>query len=378
MKVDIAAIRQACDAWWNRANTGPLTYFIFPEGDWRAMQPVTKPWMPRQITDAWCNWKQEMLLGRAIELFLDSGDEVYINDALDFLGKYPSVTGYAGEGYPFYLPGLGPGCLAAVISNFARYVAPTIWFEGDEPFAWERLLEITPDVSTPYRRAVEQFMPRVVERLQPQYVIAMPDLGVGLDTLSSLRHAQTLLLDVYDHEDTLPRALDNVCALWLDVYRRLDAVISPGNHGCHAETMRYLSGAPTHIAYCDFAAMISPAMFERYVLPILRREAALFGNRTVFHVDGPGMVAHVDLICSVPGVFAIQWVPGAGNPGALSEQWDSLYRKIIDHGRRICLAGIGTPDELTAFFRKFPATEFYVPATCRTRREAEALLRVCA
>ena len=377
MKVDIVAIRQQCDAWWRRENAAPLTYFIFPDGDWGRMLPVAKPWMAPQAVGAWCNWKQEMLFGHAIELTLQSGDDVYVHDAIAFLERYPEVTGYAGAGYPFLLPGLGPGCLAACISNFAKYVVPTIWFESDQPFEWEQVLRITPASTSPYLQALYSYFPQFVARLQPHYVIGMPDLGVGLDTLAALRHAQTLLFDLYDHADTLPVALDNVYVLWQTIYKKILGIIAPGNHGCYAETMRYLSGAPTHIAYCDFAAMISPEMFGDYVMPILRREVLPFAGRTVFHLDGPGMIAHLDQICSLDGIFAVQWVSGAGNPGALSDRWDDLYRSILGHGKRICLAGLGTPDELAAFFTKFPASEFFVPGTFRSRPEAEAYLRVC-
>ncbi|MCX7011807.1 MAG: trimethylamine corrinoid protein 2, partial [Candidatus Sumerlaeota bacterium] len=52
-----------------------------------------------------------------------------------------------------------------------------------------------------------------------------------------------------------------------------------------------------------------------------------------YHMDGPGQIAHLDSLLSIPELKGIQWVPGAGAPDIT--RWPDLYRKIRDSGKLI-------------------------------------------
>jgi 5-methyltetrahydrofolate--homocysteine methyltransferase len=376
MKVDMAAVVEKWESWWERRNEEPVFYLIFPEGE-RELGHLVKDWMSPSLVEGWSNWKQELLFGQAFELVRETGEDRYVEEALDYLEAYIDVTGFAGEGYPFLLPGFGPSCLAGFVSGVSKFAPPTIWFELEEAMGWAELGEVGPETETAYSAGAWKHARRLVERLQEHYVMAMPDLGSGLDILSSLRKPENLLLDLYDCPGTVRGVCEGLHGLWRRHWDAFVALVGPGNHEGYAETMRYLSAAPTHIGYCDFSAMISPAMFEEFVLPGLAREGAACGGRMVYHLDGPGQLGHVELLCGLEDLHAIQWVSGAGNPGGLSEAWDGLYRQILDGGKRVCLSGVGSdPGALKAFFERFPAQEFVVVVTLGSRAEAEALLAV--
>jgi 5-methyltetrahydrofolate--homocysteine methyltransferase len=75
----------------------------------------------------------------------------------------------------------------------------------------------------------------------------------------------------------------------------------------------------------DFAYMISPAMFERYVLPDLDaccREL----DHAFYHLDGIGQIRHLDLLLSLERLQGIQWIPGDGQPSP--EEWLPLLQRI--------------------------------------------------
>ena len=368
-------VRQRYDDWWDDASDQPIFYLIFPE-DEVDFSPVAREWMAPEITGRWTNWRQEMVFGQGVELTLRTGDRRYVEEAIDLLDFYADVTGHAGEGYSFLLPGLGPGCLAAFISGYSEFHGGTIWFGLDEPWDAGRVAAIDADTRSDYGELAFEAIGRLVERLQWKFVIAMPDLGLGLDTLSPIRGVQNLLTDTIDRPAELKDALARIEAVWRKTHADLSAIIDPGNHGCYAEMMRYLSGRPTHISYCDFSAMISPAMFAEFVLPMVEREAERFGGRLAFHLDGPGQLPHVEQLCGVEGLRAIQWVSGAGNPGGLDECWYDLYRRIIDSGRKICLTGAPGPEPLRKLFQTFPKRAFLVPMVLKGRAEAEEVLRL--
>ncbi len=81
---------------------------------------------------------------------------------------------------------------------------------------------------------------------------------------------------------------------------------------------------------CDFSYMISPAMFERFVLPDLAAccEALDHG---FYHLDGEGEIRHLDMLLSLERLRGIQWIPGDGAPPP--EEWLPLLKRIRDGGK---------------------------------------------
>jgi 5-methyltetrahydrofolate--homocysteine methyltransferase len=123
--------------------------------------------------------------------------------------------------------------------------------------------------------------------------------------------------------------------------------------------------------------MISPAMFGRFVEPKMRMEARVFSGRLAYHMDGPGQRPHLPELLAMQGLRAIQWVPGAGNPGTLSPRWDELYARITGAGKKVCLGGVPfDPEGIRRLLAKFPPGSFFIPLTLSGRREAEELLEL--
>jgi hypothetical protein len=67
-------------------------------------------------------------------------------------------------------------------------------------------------------------------------------------------------------------------------------------------------------------------------------EECKFYDRSIYHLDGPGALKHLDSILSIPKLNAVQWVPGAGNGGF--ERWIPVYQKIQAAGKGIQLATV--------------------------------------
>ena len=80
----------------------------------------------------------------------------------------------------------------------------------------------------------------------------------------------------------------------------------------------------------DFAYMISPEMFERFVLPDLTA-CCEYLDHGFYHLDGKGQIPHLDLLLSIERLWGIQWIPGDGQPPP--DQWLSLLKRIRDGGK---------------------------------------------
>ena len=90
-------------------------------------------------------------------------------------------------------------------------------------------------------------------------------------------------------------------------------------------------------------------------------------DRLVYHLDGVGQLAHLDMLLALPRLKAVQWVYGDGKPSA--RHWMEVYQKIARAGKRNFV--IGDVQEVCAQL----GGNAYCTVGARTREEGEALLR---
>ena len=172
--------------------------------------------------------------------------------------------------------------------------------------------------------------------------IGIPDFGGVMDILSAIRDANPLLLELCLEPEEVEDACWNIHEQFKKAYQLfLDAVDEskiPG-YTCWA-TM--LSQKPYFVLQNDFSAMISTKMYDEFYLPILKKECQLI-PRTIYHLDGPDAVRHLDSVLTVPELDGVQWINGAGAPGL--DQWPDIYKKIHAAGK-LCQVFINGKDEL--------------------------------
>jgi len=92
-------------------------------------------------------------------------------------------------------------------------------------------------------------------------------------------------------------------------------------------------GAQKHFTLqCDFIVYLSPKMFREFIFPLILEECRYF-DRTIWHLDGPLELPHLDSLLSIRELDCIQRIPGDGNPDSGEECWVPLYRKIQEKGK---------------------------------------------
>jgi hypothetical protein len=100
-------------------------------------------------------------------------------------------------------------------------------------------------------------------------------------------------------------ALDEIAIAAYDVfYRRL---VSLG-YGDTSTWLQALAEGPVEALQCDFAVMLSPTMFEDFVVPQLRRMTDYFPY-SLYHLDGTCQLRFLDGLATVPRLRGIQWNP---------------------------------------------------------------------
>ncbi len=245
-------------------------------------------------------------------------------------------TAYYGDGFPTVFPNFGPGSLAACIGGNYTLADYTIWFDRNPIIRdWDNLPEIAFDPNSEICRLTEEFTRKLCQDSNGSYCTAIADLGSPLDIIASLRDPQDLLYDLYDYPEQVKALVKRVNLALKESYNRLANTIFQNNDGM-TSWMPIWCKERYYTIQCDLSAMMSPDMFKEFVLPDLT-DLSEFFNRTIYHLDGPGELAHVDHLLSMPRLDAIQWVPGVGAADVTDPCWFEMYQKIQAAGKSLVL-----------------------------------------
>ncbi len=322
-----------------------------------------------KIRKSWMHREHRWLLAQSLLKAMEDGNMGYVDEALDMSEVYFSCHHYSGAGFPSYFTRLGAACVAAVISSYARFYNDTVWFELEKPMEWEDIFNAP---SSTFADFALKVVKKVGARLQDIAVVSMPDLGGVSDVLAALRRTENLLFDLVDYPGESLKAIESIQKIWKKFHDDVLQILQQTNNGYYTSWMEILSDRPYYPSQNDFAAMISPTMFEKFILPSLKKEMSWF-DKGVYHLDGPGQIPHLDLILSIENLHAVQWVPMPSEPHHSESHYD-LYKKIINSGKKVILNGyINDCEAVKKLFRHFPREAFFLTISCDSRDEAERI-----
>ncbi len=234
---------------------------------------------------------------------------------------------YPYDAFPVAFPNLGPEIFSAWCGCGYRYGATTTWSEPcvlDPDTDTARL-----DMKHPLFILLMRFTDLLLERGRGKFITSLTDFHPGGDHLAALRDPQQLCIDVLERPEWIRQALIDSEAEYYAAYGAFASKILAAG----LPIMGWLPIA--HMGACyipsnDFSCMISPRQFEELFLPGIRRECRFY-ERSIYHLDGPGALKHLDAILEIPELDAVQWVPTEGTEGFC--RWREVYQKIQRAGK---------------------------------------------
>jgi hypothetical protein len=305
----------------------------FTQGDWARVERDTMAW-----------WAGE--LERPL-VYLASTDPVRYPTPFNYQSNYPlmmpaeavvdhyepflAATHFYGDAFPARWINFGPGIMAGFIGGEVHSVSEpseTVWFTPARETSIADL-DLAFDPENVWWRRVKALTAAFVERYGGRLQVGHTDLGGNLDILASLRTTSGLLFDVTEQPAEVRRLVQRTTELWLRYYDELDGVVRPTCRGTTSWAPIWSTGK-TYMLQCDFSYMISPRMFERYVLPDLVACCEHL-DHGFYHLDGKGEIPHLDMLLAIPRLRGIQWIPGDGQP--TPDQWLPLLKRIRDGGK---------------------------------------------
>lgn len=308
------------------------SYFEFEDADWRQLEAnwlawwhgetersiITLPTLPPGFDD-----------GLVDDFLTQFSLDMPAEAVLDRFEPRLRARQAHGDMYPKWWVNFGAGIMAAYLGSGVHYATSTSWFWALEGVDTLADMHLEYDADNVWWQRTQAVTRAAVERWGDHLLIAHTDLGGNLDVLASLRGTEKLLLDLYDAPAEVERLVGEITELWLRYYDELYTIIKPTGKGTAAWAPPWCPGKG-YMLQSDFCYMISPDMFERFVLPDLIR-CSEWLDYPFYHMDGRGQLPHLDMLLSIEKLRGIQWQPGDGQPRA--EGWPDVLRRIIDGGK---------------------------------------------
>jgi hypothetical protein len=201
---------------------------------------------------------------------------------------------------------------------------------------------VTPDFANLYWRTMEEQTRYALEICDQRFLVGLTDLHGSFDILAALRDPQELCTDLIDCPELVARAAMHVAPGYVEAFRRNYALMAAAGQGSTTWCPLYHPG-PCYVPSCDFWCMVSPEVAERYILPTLLVEMEPL-ERSLFHLDGPDALRHLDLALDLPGLNALQWVFGTGHGPAA--RWLDVYRRALAKGKAVQVLAESPKDAL--------------------------------
>ena len=192
--------------------------------------------------------------------------------------------------------------------------------------------------------------------------------GCG-DTLAWLRGTEPLLFDVIERPDEVSAAEERLMDMWFEVFQAFNSITRPVTGGS-AGWFSLWSPGKFYAVQNDFSFNIGPDTFRQVFLPVIRRHTEFLDN-SIYHVDGVDAFRHVEALCELPRLQALQILPGAGKPSPL--HYLDVLRKVQAAGKNL---HISIPcGEVETALRELSARGLFIATSCQTEAEARDLLK---
>ena len=221
-------------------------------------------------------------------------------------------TCWGGEAVPSYLLMCGwVNCLGGT----PRFADETIWFDPME-FDFGAPPAFRFDPLNPWARRFEKaHLALAAAAGMDDFLIGQPCILPACDVLSMLMRTHNFLVALVDHPAWMRDAIVQGARVQVEACRRYRGAIE-GRHEFPygiAGWMPFWAPQPFTATQADVSCMLSPAMYEQFILPELDLYAKESGA-IWYHLDGGDAKQHLPRLLSLPYLRVLQYTPAPCEP----------------------------------------------------------------
>jgi len=261
-----------------------------------------------------------------------------------------------------------------MLGGSPRFSERTIWFETQK-VDFEKPSPFRHDSQSPWTlkyKTLVQAMCRAAGR--DDFCVAS---GGGLpanDLLSMLMGTEAFLIALIEHPEWMANAIKEGAKDQMALKKRMQQVVHESGHAIpNGKTgwMPFWAPEPFGIMQSDVSCMLSPKMFDMFVLPEVEIAAAELGPLW-FHLDGGDARQHLPRLLSLPFLRVLQYVPTPSEPPNGPDHLD-MYKQIQAAGK---IVHISVPQPaVEPLVRALDPSRLMLETSCSNREEGEKLLR---
>ncbi|MGF1452866.1 MAG: hypothetical protein ACFB21_12420 [Opitutales bacterium] len=278
---------------------------------------------------------------------------------------------YLAESFPGILATYGANiCLPSdLLGGDYEWHGPTTW-TYPMPDVYERPLPSF-DPANPIVRDLDRCIEAMAAVIGDNGFINPPSLLDPLTTLSLFRGMDEMCMDLVDDEEKVNRFCRHAREVALDSHRHFQAKVESLGYGENQTWLGTLAEGTMEAVQCDASIMLSPDMFEDFVLPDLAAFVEYF-DRSLYHLDGNAQARAFDHMASLPKLDGIQWNPEPG--GDDPRQQIELLREVRKRGWCLFVSLRNLDDAIFVIRELGPEGLFVDLPNIKTLDEAESAM----
>jgi len=242
---------------------------------------------------------------------------------------------YCADSYPYVRLNLGPGTMAAYLGSEPIFSWDTIWFKKCLD-SWDDARIVFDENNYWFKYHLNVHM-QVRAQADDKFLLSIPDIIENVDILSTLRGAQEFCYDLIDDIDTVKRYINIIDDLYFKYYNAFYNIVKEQDGSCCYQGFNIWGPGKVAKIQCDFSAMMSPSQFRELIVPSLEKQCNNL-DFSIYHLDGPDAIRHIDAVMGIKKLNALQWTPGAGKPDGGDREWYKIYEKARNSGKSLWIS----------------------------------------
>lgn len=275
-------------------------------------------------------------------------------------------TEYYADALPTYMPNLGPEIFSAMCGCPYHFRRETTW---TEPCIIDLKKDADKGIFDRYNEYVgwiEKFTQELLKYSKDKFAVGFTDFHAGADHLAALRDPERLCVDLIENPEFVREKLKASYDEFFKLYEYFYHMITLGGEPATSWIGLVVDGR-YNVVQNDFSCMVSNKMFVDFFLEGLICEVKHL-DRSIYHLDGPDALRHLDTLLEIDDLDAVQWVPGAGNEGV--GRWIKVYQKIQKAKKGIFLPA--DKSELDSIFANLKPDGIWFPGISGVNSKEEA------
>lgn len=241
---------------------------------------------------------------------------------------FVSNTDFLADALPNAWPNLGPDLFCGFLGCELEFAETTSWSSPILSSLGDGNRLHFSENNFYYRKLVDMTN-ALLEAGKGKFYVGYTDFHPGGDAIAALRGPTQLNYDLLEQPDAVKELRKKVDRIYFGTFDLMYNRLQKAGQLC-ATWCNIVSSKKWTIACNDFSCMISKKMFDDIFLPGIIGECRFF-EKSIYHLDGPGALQHLDSLLDIKELNAIQWVPGEGHGRA--SDWMHIYKRIQQAGK---------------------------------------------